>query len=57
MENKPDAFKWKILIVDDNPEAIEVLSNALPKDYKCQVAISGENALDLLNRRDRKSVV
>lgn len=43
-------YKWKVLIVDDNVEAIEVLSNALPKDYKCQVAISGEKALELLNR-------
>jgi putative two-component system response regulator len=50
MEKNNDVFKWKILIIDDSPEAIEVLSNALPKNYKCQVAISGEKALELLNR-------
>jgi len=39
----------KILIVDDSPEAIEVLGNALPKDYRRQVALSGEKAIKLLN--------
>ena len=39
----------KILIVDDSPEAIKVLSNALPKYYKLQVAISGEKAIKYLN--------
>ena len=38
----------KILIVDDSPEAIEVLKNALPKNYKRQVALSGEKAIKLL---------
>jgi len=39
----------KILIIDDSPEAIEVLGNALPKHYKRQAAISGENAIKLLD--------
>ena len=38
----------KILIVDDSPEAIEVLGNALPRQYKRQVALSGEKAIKLL---------
>jgi putative two-component system response regulator len=39
----------KILIIDDSPEAIEVLGKALPKHYKRQVALSGEKAIKLLN--------
>jgi len=46
-ENK-NIFK-KILIIDDSPEAIVVLGNALPKHYKRQAAISGENAIKLLD--------
>jgi putative two-component system response regulator len=38
----------KILIVDDSPEAITVLGNALPKHYKRQAALSGEKAIALL---------
>ena len=38
----------KILIIDDSPEAIEVLCSALPKHYKRQVALSGEKAIKLL---------
>ncbi len=49
MENDNSSFVKKILIVDDSPEAIEVLDNALPKQYKRQVALSGEKAIKLLN--------
>ena len=37
-----------ILIVDDSPEAIDALDNALPKHYKRQFALNGEKALALL---------
>ncbi|MBS3995028.1 MAG: response regulator [Alkaliphilus sp.] len=43
--------KWKkkkILIVDDSPESIEVLGNALPKNYMRQIALNGDRALKLL---------
>jgi putative two-component system response regulator len=50
-ENKSIILK-KILIVDDSPEAIEDLGNALSKHYKCQVALSGEKAIRLLNASD-----
>ena len=40
--------KTKILIVDDNPEAISVLGHTLPKWYKRQIALSGERALEIL---------
>ncbi len=42
----------KIFIIDDSPEIIEVLYNALPKHYKFQVALSGEKALQFLNETD-----
>ena len=38
----------RILIIDDSPEAIDVLVNALPKDYKLQFALGGLQALKLL---------
>jgi len=38
----------KILIVDDSQESIAVLGNALPKHYKRQVALSGDQAFKLL---------
>ena len=41
----------KILIVDDSPEAIAVLSNAL-QNYKLQFALNGEKALNLLASSD-----
>jgi len=44
--------KKKILIIDDSPEAISVLGSALPKYYRRQVAVSGEDALDLLESTD-----
>ena len=40
--------KSRILIVDDSPDAIKVLANALPKHFTKQVATSGEKALELL---------
>ena len=48
MEAENNIISKKILIVDDSPEAIEVLGNALPRDYKRQVALSGEKAIKLL---------
>lgn len=49
MQNDNSFIFKKILIVDDSPEAIEVLGNALLKHYKCQVALTGEKAINLLN--------
>lgn len=49
MEMPNSCISKKILIVDDSPEAIKVLCNALPKDYKVQVALSGEKAFRLLD--------
>jgi DNA-binding response OmpR family regulator len=46
---KNDSMQNKILIIDDSPEAIEVLGNALPKYYRRQFALSGAEALRLLD--------
>lgn len=51
MQNDNSFILKKILIVDDSPEAIEILGNALLKHYKCQVALNGEKAINLLNTR------
>ncbi len=48
MKNTNSVILKKILIVDDNPEAIEVIGNALSNNYRCQVAISGEKAIRFL---------
>ena len=49
MKKGNSIIKKKILIIDNSPEAIEVLNNALPKYYKRQFALSGEEAIELLN--------
>ena len=48
MEYNNQLTKKKLLIVDDNPAAIDVLGNTLPKEYKRQIALSGERALEIL---------
>jgi putative two-component system response regulator len=52
MKNDKSAVKKKILIIDDSPEAIDVLNNALPKNYQRQFALSGAAAIELLNRSE-----
>jgi putative two-component system response regulator len=49
MENEKIAVPCRILIVDDSPEAIEVLGSALPRHCKRQFALSGEKAIKLLD--------
>lgn len=52
MNNNNQPIKVKILIVDDSPEAIDDLGNTLPREYKRQVALSGEKAMEILNASD-----
>lgn len=52
MNNNDQQEKVKILIVDDSPEAIDDLVNTIPREYKQQIALSGEKALELLNATD-----
>ncbi|TXT16387.1 MAG: putative two-component system response regulator [Erysipelotrichaceae bacterium] len=49
MEGKITKKQKNILIVDDSTEAIDVLGNALPKEYKLQFALSGKQALLFLD--------
>jgi len=46
-----DTNAKRILIVDDAPENIDVLTGALT-DYRKSIALNGEKALDLLNRAE-----
>ena len=41
---------YTVLIVDDNPSAIEILKTALQKDYKLKIAINGEIALKIIQK-------
>lgn len=38
-----------ILIIDDSHESINILINAIPKEYNCKVALSGEQAFKFLD--------
>ena len=49
MNNKD---RRKILIVDDSPEAIAVLGNALSDNYKKSIALNGEQAFRILFSSD-----
>jgi putative two-component system response regulator len=42
----------RILVIDDAPEAIDVICNLLPKEYTIQVALSGKKALEILKKSD-----
>ncbi len=42
--------KARILIVDDEPKNISLMSNVFAEDYHISVAISGEQALNLLEK-------
>ena len=47
----------KILIVDDNPENIHVLSDSLENDYEVMYATSGEEALKTIFSGDRPDLI
>ncbi len=42
-----------ILIIDDSPESITILGNALPKYYKRKVALNGDQAFKLLSSSEK----
>ncbi|MEI8216090.1 MAG: HD domain-containing phosphohydrolase [Eubacteriales bacterium] len=42
----------KILLVDDNPMTVNILCNSLDGNYEKHIAVSGEEALDLLEASD-----
>ncbi len=46
-----------ILIVDDQPENIDVLSNILRADYKVKAAINGEKALEIIQQKQLPDLI
>ncbi|OHD61628.1 MAG: hypothetical protein A2014_07735 [Spirochaetes bacterium GWF1_49_6] len=49
--------KARVLIVDDTPINIKVLSDALKDDYKISVAQSGKKALELVHNPDQPDII
>ena len=49
-------FNYKILIVDDAPENIDILGGIL-KDFKKSVAINGELALKIVNGKNKPDLI
>ncbi len=53
----PDAPRYKILCVDDETQVLEGLSLQLGRRYEVLTALSGAEALQILQREDRISVL
>src|SRR3984885_14581645 len=53
----PDAPRYKILCVDDETQVLEGLSLQLGRRYEVLTAVSGAEALEILQREDRISVL
>src|SRR6516225_3204397 len=49
--------KSRILIVDDTPANIKILTELLRKDYLLSVATSGADALEIARSKDRPDLV
>lgn len=49
--------KKTILVVDDTPENIDVLSGVLKTDFKVKAALNGEKALTIANAEDKPSMI
>ena len=49
--------KATILIVDDSPDSIALLSSLLKDSYRVKVAITGEKALEIVAGRDRVDLI
>lgn len=49
--------KNTILIVDDTPENIDILSGILESDYKIKVALNGERALTIANKTPKPDLI
>lgn len=47
-----ELIKPTILVVDDQAENIDVLSNILRGDYKVKAAINGDKALHILQQKE-----
>lgn len=52
-----DVNKQTILVVDDTPENIDILSGVLRNDYKVKAALNGERALKIANSDSKPDII
>lgn len=52
-----DDKKVTILIVDDSPDSIALLSSLLKSDYRIKAAITGEKALEIASTKDMPDLI
>ncbi len=53
----PSKIKATILIVDDAPENIDVLTSVLRDDYKVKAALNGETAIQIANGKKKPDLI
>lgn len=57
-EHTARSIKSRVLIVDDDPNALEILSRLLSReDYECRTVDSGQGCLDILARESFDVIV
>jgi len=57
MTEKAEKTSFCILIVDDTPENIDVLTGTLAKKYKCKAAINGVSALKVASSKNPPDLI
>ncbi len=50
-------IKNSVLVVDDNPENIDLLGSILHKDHKIKVALNGNKALKIAGSEDPPDII
>ena len=55
MSDKPK--KSRVLLVDDQPENIDILANVLGEDYQVLVALNGAKALEIAGKTDSPDLI
>ena len=53
----PSKTKATILIVDDAPENIDILTGILREDYKVKAALNGEKAIHIANGKKKPDLI
>ncbi len=53
----PQPARQTVLVADDTPENIDLLSGLLRQDYRVKVATSGEKALSIINSDDPPDLI
>ena len=52
-----DKVRPTVLVVDDQPENIDVLSNILRSNYKVKAATNGSKALQIIQQKERPDLI